>query len=116
MSRVTRTAVSAGTRRGAVAITSITLIPGSNGTTTVKRPSVTSAGRPSTVTADARGETLPRTSAVPRRTVDPSLGAVISKRTCSVGNVGGSSSPPQPATDAASASAATEARIRTSTR
>ena len=73
---MTRSAVSAGSRRGAVAITSMTFIPGSSGTTTVKRPSVTSAGRPSTATADARGDTLPRTSAVPRRSVDPSVGAV----------------------------------------
>ena len=53
----------------------MTFTPGSSGTTTVKRPSLTSAGRPSTVTADDRGDTLPRTSAVPRRSVDPSAGA-----------------------------------------
>ena len=52
------------------------------------------------------GETLPRTSAVPRRSVEPSLGALISRRTCSLGAAGGPSSPPQPAKPTAHATAA----------
>ena len=81
-SRVTRNAVSAGPRPRAVAITSITLSPGSSGTRAENvPPPLTVAGCPSTRTPAPAGVTVPRTSTVAVRTVAMSSGAVTSSST-----------------------------------
>src|SRR4051794_15604046 len=99
-SRVTRNAVSAGARLGALAITSTTLAPGSSGTATVKLPPLTLAGRPSTRTCAVAGSTVPRTATVPDWTVAVSPGCWIVSATSRCGSGGGLSRPPQPATTA----------------